>query len=127
MFTDVLLDILGSSEFAVLNQSFTLTCIATHAAYKEGEIAFYQEGNMGSYGSLNQTLISCSEFTPPSVKGDTVSCGTGTTNISSTIKKYLLQINEVTDDHLTFWWCTLSRGSNVIFSNNFTLQLSSKS
>ena len=120
MCSGVLLDISGSSEFAVLSKPFTLTCTARDAANIKGFVTFYRVPHPGPYGSMWQHPNSCEEMTHPI--GGKVSCGTGTNRSSSTTKKYLVQFN-VTDSNLTFCFCSF--GKHLV-SNNFTLQVKGK-
>ena len=121
MCSGVLLDISGSSEFAVLSKPFTLTCTARDAANIEGFVTFYRVPHPGSYGALLQHPNSCEEMGNPK-GGGTLSCGIGTNRSSSTTKKYLVQFN-VTDSNLTFCFCAFR---NNLVSNNFTLQVKGK-
>ena len=120
----ILLHMSGSSEFAVVSKTFTLTCTATDAANIKGNIWFYSVGfnqdKIAEHAMPIQTLKSCQVFSLPGT-GSGRSCGIGTSRNSSTTKKYLLQFN-VTDSNSTVWFCRF----DSTLSNNFTLQVKGK-
>ena len=126
MCSGIFVHITGSSEFAVLSKPFTFTCTATEVnTNKTSLISFYRItfGKLESYATLIQNQKSCSVFSPPYPGFGKVSCGLGTNMRQNTTKKYLLEFN-VTVSHLTVWFCALD--NNVVFSNNFTLQVKGK-
>ncbi|XP_041373960.1 neural cell adhesion molecule 1-B-like [Gigantopelta aegis] len=118
--SDATLVLSGSSSYAVLNQPFT--CTVSQAAGLRNLITFYQKTSFDSFASLYQEGASCSVFNPPSLRGYTVSCGSGTNSSSSTTKKYHLRINRTADRDATNWWCDLNAARTR--SNTFSLQLS---
>ena len=121
MCSGVLLDISGSSKFAVLSKPFTFTCTATDAANIAGTISFYQlrYDYAIPFGTLYQNTTLCKVYSAPQM--GTVSCGNRTSRLSTT-KRYLAQFT-LTDSNTTVWFCAF--GNNLVFSNNFTLHVNS--
>ena len=126
MCSGILLDISGSSKFAVLSKPFTLTCTATRADHIAGKISFYRRvGNVNAkpFGTLFQRTHSCEVSRTPRAGLGRVSCGFGTTRRTSTTKTYLAQFN-VTESDLTVWFCSF--GINILYSNKYTVQVKGK-
>ncbi|XP_041373731.1 uncharacterized protein LOC121386782 [Gigantopelta aegis] len=102
------LNISSSGTFTALNNSFAITCIVTQAAGLDDWVRFFKNGPapVSSFTSLYQIGASCSIFNDPPV-GTSVSCGSGTSSSSSTIKKYTLTFNSVDEHDAGEWWCGL--------------------
>ncbi|XP_041372978.1 uncharacterized protein LOC121386214 isoform X2 [Gigantopelta aegis] len=103
----------GSSSHAVLNESFTFTCIVTQAAGLIDYVTFYQNTLLGSIISLLQDGGSCSVFIPSPLKGYSVSCGNGTHSNSSTTKNYILNINRAAERDAILWFCGLNTANTI--------------
>ncbi|XP_041372817.1 uncharacterized protein LOC121386083 [Gigantopelta aegis] len=113
----ILLTISGSSSYAVLNESFTLTCTVEQADGLNDFVDFFRKTYSATLASVEQTPTGCAVF--GSSIGYTASCGPGTGTSSSTSKIYTCVINSVADYDATDWWCELETSKQR--SNNITV------
>ena len=111
----------GSAQYAVVGNTFTFTCTATHAVDLWDTIVFHKAKPQYWYGCMSQYLDGCREDGDPNVY-DHVHCGTGTDNSSSSVKVYSLHIFQVRDEHITDWWCYMAI-TRLAYSNNYTVNI----
>ena len=123
-YTGAVLELSAFPSYAVLNQPVTLTCTVSQAAGLVDLVKFWKKIDKYVISVLKQEMSKCSAFSNMDSTKYTPSCGSGTDSSSSSIKKYVLYIKNVSVSEVAEWWCELQ--TQQTRSNDFSLLLSSK-